>query len=164
MLFSRDLSWLNFNDRILLEVKDASVPLYERLRFLSFFSSNLNEFFRVRYPEVAAFSKLNKKIIRKESFFTEEDFSDKIQFLINEQLNEFGRILINDLIPALNQKGICFYYNKPLLPDHAEEVKQIFLSRVLSFIQPVFLSAKSVYDFLPENNQPVFYCYFIKQP
>ena len=156
MLFNRDLSWLTFNHRVLQEAKDATVPLYERLRFLSIFSSNLDEFFRVRYPIVAAFSKLNKKTIRKESFLTEEDFSEKIQSLINEQLNEFGDILINDLIPSLQEKGIYFYYNKPLLPQHIAEVKQIFLSRVLSFIQPVFLSAESAYDFLPENNHLYF--------
>ncbi len=156
MLFNRDLIWLTFNDRVLEEAKDPTVPLYERLRFLSIFSSNLDEFFRVRYPVVVAFSKLNKKIIRKESFLTEEDLTEKIQNFINLQLNRFGNLLINDLIPSLKEKGIFFYYSKPLLPQHIAEAKQIFLSRVLSFIQPVFLSAESAYDFLPENNHLYF--------
>jgi polyphosphate kinase len=148
-MFNRDLSWLTFNDRILQEAKDTSVPLYERFRFLSIFSSNLDEFFRVRYPLVAAFSRFNQKMIRKESFLSEEDFTEKIQSFINDQLNEFGEILIKDLIPSLKEKGTYFYYNKPLLPQHVAEAKQIFLSKVLSFIQPVFLSAESSYDFLP---------------
>ncbi len=156
MLFNRDLSWLKFNHRVLQEAKDTSVPLYERLRFLAIFSSNLDEFFRVRYPVVAAFAKLNKKIIKQESFLTEEDVSGKIQGVIEEQLNEFGEILINDLIPSLKEKGIYFYYNDSLLPEHVAEAKQIFLSKVLSFIQPIFLSAESTYDFLPENNHLYF--------
>ena len=47
---NRDLSWLSFNHRVLLEAGDESVPLYSRIQFLSIFSSNLDEFFRVRMP------------------------------------------------------------------------------------------------------------------
>ena len=58
---NRDLSWLSFNHRVLLEAADESVPLYSRIQFLSIFSSNLDEFFRVRMPSIYAFSSINAK-------------------------------------------------------------------------------------------------------
>lgn len=153
MIYNRDLSWLGFNHRVLMEAGDSSIPLFERLKFLSIFSSNLDEFFRVRYHAVIAFSKLDKKTIRKEALLNEEDISDKIQDEITTQLNEFGHILIDECIPALRENGIHFYYNEPVKPVHFAEVKEIFLSKVLSFIQPIYLGPETAYNFLPENNQ-----------
>ncbi|MDB5203856.1 MAG: Polyphosphate kinase [Ferruginibacter sp.] len=163
MLYNRDLSWLGFNHRVLQEAKDKQVPLYERLKFLAIFSSNLDEFFRVRYPAVVAFSKLDKKTRRKESLLDEDDVAEKIQHAISVQLDEFGDILINDLIPRLKQEQIFFYYNQPILPQHSAEIKEIFLSKVLSFIQPIFLGPDTAFNFLPENNQ-IYLIVTIKDP
>ncbi|MEO6454003.1 MAG: hypothetical protein ABIN97_08030, partial [Ginsengibacter sp.] len=58
MFYNRDLSWLGFNLRVLQEAADKKVPVYERLKFLSIFSSNLDEFFRVRYSSIAALARL----------------------------------------------------------------------------------------------------------
>lgn len=56
----RDLSWLAFNERVLQEAKDASVSLYDRLRFLGIFSNNLDEFFRVRVATLSKMANLGK--------------------------------------------------------------------------------------------------------
>ena len=59
--FDRDTSWLGFNHRVLMEAKDNTVPLLERLKFLSIYSSNLDEFYRVRIPALLSLKKLEKK-------------------------------------------------------------------------------------------------------
>jgi polyphosphate kinase len=50
--FDRDLSWLSFNERILMEAEKNSLPVLEKINFLSIFSSNLDEFYRVRMPAI----------------------------------------------------------------------------------------------------------------
>lgn len=58
---NRDLSWLSFNDRVLQEAEDKSVPLIQRVRFLGIFSNNLDEFVKVRVANIIRFAKLREK-------------------------------------------------------------------------------------------------------
>ena len=156
MLYNRDLSWLGFNFRVLQEASGKEVPLFERMKFLSIFSSNLDEFFRVRYPAVVALSRLKEKTKLKASIETTEDIAEKIQLEVNRQLNVFGSVLTQEIIPELKRNGIVFYYNAPIHAGHVREIKEIFLSHVLAFIQPVFIEDNSNQAFMPENNQLYF--------
>ena len=156
MFYNRDLSWLGFNLRVLQEAADTEVPLYERLKFLSIFSSNLDEFFRVRYPSIIALSKLNRKTRIQVSGSSAEDIPEEIQKEINRQLDLFGSILLKEIIPELKSRGIIFYYNSEIRAEHIAEVKEIFLSHVLSFIQPIFLDGNSTHTFIPQNNHLYF--------
>jgi polyphosphate kinase len=146
----------------LQEASDDTVPLYERMKFLAIFSSNLDEFFRVRYPSVIAFSKIKGKTRNKASVVMAEDTAEKIQNEINRQLRFFANVLTEEIIPALKKNGIVFYYNSSIRPEHRKEIKEIFLSDVLAFIQPIFLEATSQ-SFLPENNQ-LYFVVTLKEP
>lgn len=125
------------------EAANETVPLIERFKFLSIFSSNLDEFFRVRYPSLLALSNLKTKTLKQIGTEVPEDLADKAQEIINKQLQEFGKILNEQLLPELKNNGIVLYYNSPILNEHTEEIRDLFLSKVLAFVQPVFLEKNS---------------------
>ncbi|MDB5232847.1 MAG: Polyphosphate kinase [Chitinophagaceae bacterium] len=153
MLYNRDLSWLGFNFRILMEAAERQLPLFERIRFLSIYSSNMNEFFRVRYPSIVALSKLGRKT--RMSASSDEDILEKIQAEISRQSDIYKALLNNEIINDLEKAGIVLYWNSPVLNEHLPEIKELFLSKVLSFMRPVFID-KEDSQFMPANNKLYF--------
>jgi len=153
MFYNRELSWLGFNYRVLQEAASPSVPLFERLKFLSIFSSNLDEFFRVRYPAVVALSSLKRKTQKQITTESPAELIEAIHKEITQQLLEFGRVL-DDILPELRKNGIHLYYGEAVMEIHRHEITDIFLSQVLSFIQPLLLDGKN--KFSPANNQLYF--------
>jgi polyphosphate kinase len=139
--FNRDISWLSFNGRVLQEAADETVPLMERIRFLSIYSSNLDEFYRVRMPY------LQKKAILDKN----EDAYEKAGLIVDRQQEEFGSILRHSVIPALRELGVNFCYKDSIPESILSFVNQYFFAQVAGFLQPVFLKKNSA--FFPENNQ-----------
>lgn len=133
--FDRDISWLVFNERVLAEAANREVPLLERIRFLAIYSSNLDEFYRVRMPAVMALQKIKKK----------EDHFAKATSIINRQLATYGHILKQQIIPALKEKGIHLVYNEPIPDEIKEPLRDYFYTHVLAFLQ-------TSHSF-PENNK-----------
>lgn len=121
---NRDLSWLSFNHRVLLEAADESVPLYNRISFLSIFSSNLDEFFRVRMPAIFTFSSLDAKKAWREEY--PEVLADLVKTTVQEQLEQFGQILTQQVIPGLKREHIHLYYGEPVLEQHKETIRDFF--------------------------------------
>ena len=148
---NRDLSWLSFNHRVLMEAVDKSVPLYSRISFLSIFSSNLDEFFRVRMPAIFAFTSIKgKKTNLREEY--PRDLVYQVHQTIQNQLEEFGRILTNEILPELRSHNINLYYGDRVRHEHKDVVREYFLSKVLSFLQPVILRPESKAEVFLENN------------
>ena len=151
IFLNRDLSWLSFNQRVLKEAADPSVPLYSRISFLSIFSSNLDEFFRVRMPSIFAFTSIDaKKISLREEY--PKGLVQEVQETVQRHQEEFGRILSQQIIPELKKNNICLYYGESPDPAHHEVIREYFLSKVLSFLQPVLLQKENQPNVFLENN------------
>lgn len=151
VFLNRDLSWLSFNKRVLMEAADKTVPLYSRISFLSIFSSNLDEFFRVRMPSIFAFTSIDAKKLSLRDEYPKE-LVQQVQDAVLSHQEEFGRILSQEIIPELQQNNIFLYYGEPIRPEHKETIREYFLSKVLSFLQPVLLQKENQPNVFLENN------------
>ncbi|WP_431294884.1 hypothetical protein [Pedobacter sp. P26] len=147
--FNRDLSWLKFNERILMEAERSTVPLLERIKFLSIFSSNLDEFYRVRMPVLLALEKLSSK--EDNDIRIDDNLLDTANQLISGQQNRYGKVLKSDLIPLLKENKINLIYGEPFPAEIEKSTTRYFLSQVMAFLQPVYLHADSDF-FLPIMN------------
>jgi len=121
LLINRDLSWLEFNRRVLEEAKDSRVPLLERLKFLAIFSSNLDEFFMVRVAGL-------KKQIKSEEADTDSDSSNPAVALaaiaqkVHELTEEQHACFLDQILPQLMAEGIHL-----LRPEEMTTAQQRFL-------------------------------------
>jgi polyphosphate kinase len=141
--FDRDLSWLSFNDRVLDEAAKKTVPLNERFRFLAIFSSNLDEFYRIRFPVLLAAKQIKQKKDNKNLLHLPD--ADHATDIILLQQEKFGSILVNELLPELNHHNIQLVYNQPIPDTEKAIAAEYFYSQVLAFLQPVYLSKKKFY-------------------
>ena len=151
----RDISWLGFNYRVLQEAKDKSVPLLERLKFLAIYSSNLDEFFRVRAAHHRNLIRLGKKT-RKQLREHPKQVLKGIQKIVNEHQEEFNRIFLNEIVPELADNGIILKSRRALSPEQATFVEQYFQDNMLPYVQPVLLVQDMIRPFL--NNAAIYLC------
>lgn len=150
--YDRDLSWLSFNYRVLQEAADHSLPLYERIKFLAIYSSNLDEFYRVRVASLQSLLKVKKKK-RADLAFSPEKLYDDLFKEVHRQLEEFGDIFENQIMPELESHGIHLLQTKPKVPEHLEFVQQFFEEEMLPYVHPELLRRKRIRHFLRENVQ-----------
>ncbi|HTE09642.1 MAG TPA: polyphosphate kinase 1 [Chitinophagaceae bacterium] len=143
---SRDLSWLSFNGRVLEEAGRITVPLMERFRFLSIFSSNLDEFYRVRMPSMLLLHEIEPSADPENAGLLKH-----ARTMIQQQQQTFGMILRTQLIPALCQYNINLIYNQVLPAAIEPQLKAYFQAEIMTFLQIIQLSGKND-SFFPKSN------------
>ena len=150
IFFDRDLSWLSFNERVLQEATSQRIGIGERVKFLAIYSSNLEEFYRVRIPVIMALDKLRKKQSKSQTH-SKSMLKSAGEILAKQHAN-FDDILCNQLLPDLREMNLLLLYNRPIPEDISVDLRDYFQSVVLAYLQPVELfSAEN--DFFPENNK-----------
>ena len=105
---NRELSWLDFNERVLQEAEDISVPLIERLRFIGIFSNNLDEFYKIRYATVKRIALSDQKAKKLYKGESAKDLLNKITLrAIN--LQEKSTIIFNSILKDLKKENIHIF-------------------------------------------------------
>lgn len=143
----RDISWLSFNYRVLQEAKDPGVPLFERIKFLAIYSSNLDEFFRVRVANHKNLIRVSKKA-KRQLYFDPKLILKEILRIVNRQQLEFSKIFENQIIPELRQHGVFLRRRLEVNSVQQTFIEAYFNENMLPFVQPVLLVANKIRPFL----------------
>ena len=142
---NREISWLDFNARVLQEASDITVPIIERLRFLGIFSNNLDEFFQVRYATV---KRIAESVVDKDSGKNKRALNllDQITNKVIKLQNKSSKIL--DAIQlSLKKEGIYFINEDEVKDTQKEFLKDYFLRKISPALVTVILSKRKKYDF-----------------
>jgi polyphosphate kinase len=136
LYFNRELSWLHFNERVLQEAEDLSQPLLERLKFLSIFCSNLDEFFMIR---VAGLKEQVAAGIHElpADGLTPAQTLERIAEKVHEDMRRHGHLLNEDVMPALRKKGIRIRHYASLTNEQKAELTTYFKQKVFPVLTPL---------------------------
>ena len=143
----RELTWLDFDTRVLELSEDPTIPLLERVRFLAIFSSNLDEFFMVRVASIK--SKIDRGITAPNSAgYTPKELLtivlDRTQALVNIQADRFK----NQIIPELRQHGIEFLKINELTDDEREQLKKYYNERIFPVLTPLVVDPSHPFPYI----------------
>lgn len=156
-LINREISWLYFNDRVLQEAADPTVPLIERVRFLAIFSSNLDEFYRVRVATLSRLTNLNEKA-KEVLGYNPKKLLTQIKSLVVKQEQKFNNLYENIIVKQLAEEKIFLLNDKQLNVTRGAFVKGYFREKLLATLVPVMLDPHLP---LPELRDRAIY-FFVK--
>lgn len=135
-LLNRELGWIEFNARVLEEGLDPLLPLLERLKFLSIFSTNLDEFFMVRV------SGLQEQLETNPTSLSPDGLTPATQLkLISDRLRPLLKLqtdcLLNEILPGLQEMGVRLVELQDLSTQEQENLRRFFIERVFPILTPL---------------------------
>lgn len=148
--FKRDISWLSFNYRVLLEAKDEHLLVYERINFISIYSSNLEEFYKIRVADHRAVAS-GATQSDEESVQSARELVEEINREVTRQLDDRVFIYEKQILPALRKNHIIFYQDYHVEPFHQQFIKNFFKEEMFPYLQPVPVDKGKIVSFLRDN-------------
>ena len=144
---NRELSWLKFNQRVLEEAKDSSVPLLERMKFVSIFTSNLDEFFMIRVGSLYDMSLTDNSTIDSRSWMNPKEQLDAIFAAVAPLYKERDKTY-SEIKKLLNPYGVCGLSIKELEQQEKKYVKKYFKDQILPILSPQIVDANHPFPHL----------------
>ena len=143
---NRELSWLDFNARVLQEASNEDVPILERLRFIGIFSNNLDEFFQVRYATIKRIADARASNKNNKDNIAAKELLDKITSkVINLQSD--SSLILNSIEKSLRKEDIVFIDENKVHDSHKDFIKDYFIRKISPSLVTVILSNNKFHDF-----------------
>ncbi len=147
---NRELSWLQFNDRVLQEAQDRHVPLMQRLRFLGIYSNNQDEFVKVRVANLIRYAADRQNTTKMTGGYTPAELLP----LVNQRMQISQEAFSNTydhIISEMEQEGIFVIDNSQLSDEQMEFCREYFLSVISVRIVPIIIRKRVPLPFLPDG-------------
>ncbi|MEC7783677.1 MAG: polyphosphate kinase 1, partial [Bacteroidota bacterium] len=156
-LIHRDLNWLSFNARVLQEAQDKeNNPLYERMKFLAIYSSNLDEYFRVRVSQLRQMKRVEKSI-RKKLALKPNRTVKQILAIVKEQQEAFGKIYNEEILPELAQNNIVLVPSEQYTNIQAQLANIWFIAHIKNNLETKVIDPSKEKKIFLEN-QSLYLC------
>ncbi len=144
---NRELSWLEFNQRVLDEGRDPTVPLLERLRFLAIAASNLDEFFMVRVGSLKTARQTDPESVDPSGMTPEEQLA-AVAARVDSMMYDLYECFLNRLTPELEEAGIRRRCGNELTESQSAFVERVFNEQVFSMLAPIAVHDPAVFPLL----------------
>ncbi len=147
---NRELSWLRFNERVLQEAQDPTVPLLERMKFVAIFTSNLDEFFMIRVGSLYDMGMMGENHIDDKTGWSARQQLDKIYTAVAPLYKEREKTYA-EIKKQLSPYGICGLSFKELEQQEKKFVKKYFREQILPLLSPQIVDPNHPFPHLLNN-------------
>jgi polyphosphate kinase len=158
---NRELSWLEFNRRVLEEALDPDLPLLDKIKFISIFFSNLDEFYMIRVAGIK--EQLRAKIIDTSiDGMTPSEQLTKIEAVVQPMLKQIYDYWLNDIIPALKKNNVTICSFEEITKEEKKALDDYFLKEVYPILTPLAFDPGRPFPYI--SNLSLSFAILVKNP